>query len=194
MRGLAKRVMAGVCALCLVAAGMAAVAWARDFKDVSFPDQCVIAGKTCPLVGIGVRKKFFFTIYYGALYMAQPSHDARQVVAAQQPKRIIMHVIYHEISPSKWVDGWKDGFAITAPHPGSQLQGKIMAFLNCFDEPVRKGERVVITYVPERGTVVEIKGKTKATIAGSDFMIALWSIWFGEEPVSQALMEGMLGK
>jgi hypothetical protein len=180
----------------LVAAGLmlADRAVARDFKGVRFPDEMAINGQTCYLNGIGVRKKFFFSIYYGGLYLPTPSHDPAQVMAMDSPKGILLHVVYKEVGSEKWVDGWKEGFAVTAPQPSPELAKRIDAFLKCFDEPIRSGERILLTYDPATGTEVKIKGKMKATIPGRDFMTALWGIWLGKKPASESLMDGMLGR
>ena len=47
---------------------------------------------------------------------------------------------------------------------------------------------VKITYLPGQGTVLEIKGEKKPIIHGSDFMKALYTIWFG--PKSRFKGEG----
>lgn len=167
---------------------------ARDFKGVPFAEDSVIQGRTCQLNGIGVRKKFLFDIYYAGLYLPQPSQDPAKVLALDGPKRVLMHVVYKEVAADKWVEGWKEGFALTAPQPNADLAARIDKFLACFDQPVQRGERVQITYAPDQGTEVMIKDKVKATIPGRDFMTALWGIWFGGQPVSEALMNGMLGR
>lgn len=169
-------------------------ALALDFKGVTFPDEAVIQGQTCRLMGVGIRKKFFFSIYYGGLYLASPTHDAEQVVALDSPKRVLLHVVYKEVGADKWVEGWREGFANTAPQPGPELASRIETFLACFDQPIKSGERVQVTYEPRTGTQVMIRGKVKATIPGRDFMTALWGIWFGKNPASESLMNGMLGK
>lgn len=168
--------------------------FARDFKGVSFPDEVKIGGETCKLVGIGVRKKFFFTIYYGALYLKQPTSERTEVVESDQPKEVLLHVIYKEVGADKWVEGWKEGFAANVPNPGPELQKKITRFVDCFNEPVKSGETVKVSYLPGTGTEVSIKGEKKALIPGHDFMAALWSIWFGRHPASDSLMKGMLGE
>ncbi|PIU31893.1 MAG: hypothetical protein COT06_05650 [Syntrophobacteraceae bacterium CG07_land_8_20_14_0_80_61_8] len=167
---------------------------ARDFKGVSFADESLIQGRTCRLNGVGVRKKFLFDIYYAGLYLPEPTQDPGKVPALDGPKRVLMHVVYKEVTADKWVEGWKEGFAVTAPRPNADLAARIEKFLACFDQPVKSGERVQITYVPNQGTEVMIKDKVKATIPGRDFMTALWSIWFGNKPASETLMNGMLGR
>ena len=51
-----------------------------------------------------------------------------------------------------------------------------------------------MTYVPNTGTVLTVKGKDKLTIPGLPFAKALFGIWLGANPPSTALRDGMLGK
>lgn len=168
--------------------------FAREFKGVDFPNEVKIGEESCKLVGIGVRKKFFITVYYGGLYLKEPAKDRQQVIESDQPKEVLLHVIYREVSADKWIEGWKEGFANNVDNPSPELQKKIKRFLDCFNEPVKSGETVQASYLPGRGTEVTIKGEQKALIPGHDFMAALWSIWFGKHPASDSLMEGMLGE
>ncbi|HBZ54551.1 MAG TPA: hypothetical protein DEO88_04020 [Syntrophobacteraceae bacterium] len=173
---------------------MNTVSLAKEFSGVNFADQVTIGQQTCKLVGVGMRKKFVVDVYCGALYMTQPTQDPQQVIAAEQPKRVLLHVVYKQVEPHQWVEGWQEGFAKNTPSPDAALKDKIDQFLKCFTETVKKGQEVQITYVPDKGTEVMVNQQVKATILGSDFMKALWSIWFGKQPASESLMKGMLGK
>ena len=83
---------------------------------------------------------------------------------------------------------------MNTPGPAPDLKARMDQFMKFFDQPVMKGERVTITYVPDKGTEVAIKGQVRGTIPGADFMAALWSIWFGAQPASEDLKKGMLGQ
>ena len=47
--------------------------------------------------------------------------------------------------------------------------------------------------MPGTSTTVTVRGKKKGTIAGEDFMRALWAIYLGSAPPNKALKRGMLG-
>lgn len=170
------------------------VADAKEFKGVTFPDTLTIGNEVCTLNGIGIRKKFMVEGYYAALYLKTPSKNAKEVITSDQPKAVLIRVVYKEIPAEKWQEGWKEGFAITAPTAEGELKKLIDQFIYLFNEPIKKGEQVLISYDPTRGTEVVIKGKSKAILPGKDFMKALWSIWFGDKPASGELKSGMLGE
>ncbi len=167
---------------------------AKDFKGVTFPDSIKIGNETCVLNGIGIRKKMMLEGYYAGLYLKTPTKDAKTVISADEPKAVLIHVVYKEIPADKWQEGWKEGFAATAPAAGGELKKLIDQFISLFNEPIKKGEQVLISYDPAKGTEVIIKGKSKAVLPGKDFMMALWGIWFGEKPASAELKAGMLGE
>lgn len=171
-----------------------AVSHTKEFSGVNFADEVTIGQQPCKLVGVGMRKKLVVGVYCGALYMREPTQDPQQVIAAEQPKRVLLHVVYKQVEPNQWVEGWQEGFKKNTPNPDAALKGKIEQFMQCFTEPVRKGQEVQVTYLPDQGTEVMVNKQVKATITGSEFMKALWSIWFGKEPASESLMKGMLGK
>ena len=58
---------------------------------------------------------------------------------------------------------------------------------------VEKGDEIVLTYVPGKGTVVSAKNAEKGVIEGKDFADALFSVWLGAEPVQADLKTALLG-
>ncbi len=72
-----------------------------------------------------------------------------------------------------------------------RLQPRIDAF-NAMFSTVKKGERIILDYIPGKGTVVTIAGEEKGTIEGKDFNDALLLIWLGEKPVNKKLKEMLL--
>lgn len=181
----------GVVGCLFLSAGFAG---ARTFNGVSFPDQVTVGDKPCHLMGIGIRSKFFVDVYYGASYLHQPTRDPVQVVQSEQPKRVVLHVVYKQVDADKWAEGWQDGFSKNTPDADPTLKEKMRKFIALFNEPLKKGEVVQIDYVPGTGTVVKIKERTAEAIPGRDFMEALWRVWFGKEPPTESLKAEMLGK
>jgi len=166
----------------------------KTLKGVTLPDTVTIAGKTCPLVGLGLRKKFFFKIYVGGLYMEHPSHKPQIVIDDPGIKRVVMHFLYKEVSAKRMREAWTDGFKDNLGDAFDAMKPKIDQFNALFTEPVRRGDEVWVTYLPGKGIQVAINGKEKGTIPGQAFMKAVFSIWFGEIPADSHLKWGMLGE
>ena len=58
---------------------------------------------------------------------------------------------------------------------------------------VKKGDVVLLDYLPGAGTRVTVRGEDKGTIPGEDFNRALLRIWLGESPADASLKKAMLG-
>jgi hypothetical protein len=167
---------------------------ALTVKGVSFPDAVVVGGRECRLVGVGVRTKIVISVYLGALYLATTPADAGAAIAADEPKRIVMHFVHSKVGAEAIREAWRDGFAGNSAATLPQLRERLERFSGWFDADLLKGEQVVLTYLPGQGTEVMLKGSVRGTIEGADFMRALWSVWLGEKPADGGLKKGMLGK
>lgn len=168
--------------------------WSREVMGVNFPEALEIQGTQCKLQGVGVRKKLIINVYLGALYLTKPSRNASEVVSSDQTKRIVMHFLYKEVKANQLIEAWNEGFTKNSGNAMQLLKDKIELFNGYFTEPIKKGETIVLTYVPGKGTEVIIKNNVKGVIEGKDFMEALFYIWFGSYPPSKGLKEGMLGQ
>jgi len=166
----------------------------REVKGVNFPETTSIDGTTCTLNGVGLRKKVIISIYLGGLYLEKPTNDTAEIIASEQVKQVYLNFLYKEVSSDQLIDAWNEGFEKNSPDKVSGLKDKIGRFNGYFSESIMKGETMVFTYRPGKGTEVAIKGTTMGTIEGKDFMEALFSIWFGPSPPSKGLKKGMLGK
>jgi hypothetical protein len=141
---------------------------------------------------MGVRKKLFIKVYVGGLYLATPSHDAAAIIAADEPKRVVMHFLYGKVGKEKLIEAWREGFAANSAAELPALQARLDEFCALWPD-MKSGEESVITYLPGTGTTVEIKGAKAGVIPGSDFARALFAVWLGGKPADEGLKAGMLG-
>lgn len=144
------------------------------------------------LNGAGVREKFFFDIYVAELYMENPSRSAAAVVQDSGHKRVVMHFLYDEVAKEKLVDAWNEGFrGNSRAEEVIKLGSRIKQFNEMFVD-VKKGDTIVLDFIPGRGTAVTVANQEKGVIPGKDFNDALLRIWLGEEPVDDGLKEKLL--
>ncbi len=149
--------------------------------------------QTLILNGTGLRTKFIFDIYIGALYLPTKTSDAKHVINGPEAKRISMNFLYDKVESKKMTDGWSDGFSEAVDDASFKaLQPQIKQFNSYFPDIV-KGDVVVIDFIPETGTSVTINNVEKGIVAGDDFQKALLAIWFGDSPPNEELKDGMLG-
>lgn len=167
---------------------------AMEIAGVSVPDSIKTDdGVTLSLNGAGIRTKLFFDIYIAQLYLEKPATETKDVLAADNHKRVIMHFLYEKVEKAKVVEVWNEGFlSNTNPEQLAELKGRINQFNAMFTD-VKKDDVVILDYVPGSGTKVIVAGAEKGVIQGKDFNDALLSIWLGESPISKDLKAKLLG-
>ncbi|MFN3413913.1 MAG: chalcone isomerase family protein [Thermoanaerobaculum sp.] len=178
--------------LVLASLGVGTSLAAGELAGVTMPERKTVNGQVLQLNGMGLRKKAVFKVYVGALYLTQKSSDPAAILAADQPREMIMHFL-RDVGKDRLVEAWKEGFAGNAPAAQAKLVKEIERFLG-FWRDVKEGEQVTLTYLPGKGTTVSFAGKEVGTIEGKEFADALLSVWLGPKPPSGDLKAGLLGK
>jgi hypothetical protein len=179
-----KPVVALVCACALSIPLVAAT-----LAGVTMPDTATVDNQTLVLNGLGLRTKLFVKVYVGGLYLEKKTSDAAAVIQADSPKRVVLQFLY-DPSREQMADSFKDGFENNAP---GKFKAEVAQWLAA-QEAMKKGDQLVATYVPGKGTTLTIKGNDKLTVSGLPFAQAVFSVWFGRKPPTSDLKNGMLGK
>jgi long-chain acyl-CoA synthetase len=185
-----KKVLLGmaVCLLCMPA-------MALEVAGVKLSDTAQIGSQTLVLNGAGIRTKWFFNAYVGALYLPQKQMAADMVIADEHPQRIAMHML-RDLPSKKLYGAFNE--AIQANHDGAELKAmkaqlKLMA--DIFNEigEAKQGDVITLDYQPAAGTRISLNGKVYGNIAGAAFKRALLKIWLGNKPAQDDLKKAMLG-
>lgn len=170
---------------------------ALEIEGVKVPDtaQVVAGGAALPLNGAGVRTRFFFRVYVGALYLGEKTKAAQAAISQSGAKRVALHIL-RELTAAQLSDALEDG--LKNNHDAAQLaklDSRTKELRALFDsaKAVKPGDVILIDYLPGSGTRVTFNGDVKGTIAGEDFNRALLRIWLGESPADSDLKQGMLG-
>lgn len=165
-----------------------------ELADVTIPDRVTASdGTELDLNGAGVRRKYLFPIYVGALYLTSRVDDADSALSLDGPKRMDMHFVHSEVERDKIIAGWNKGFRNNHSDDAfSALEPQLRQFNQWFTD-ARTGDHIVLEYLPDRGTQVVINGSAKGKIAGTDFYRALLRVWLGDEPVTDDLKADLLG-
>lgn len=170
-------------------------AHALELAGVKLLDQAQVGNVNLQLNGAGIRTRFFFKIYVGALYLPQKQTSGEAIIADQHEHRMALHIL-HGLSSEKLFNAFNE--AIEANHSAAELavldvQLKQMARI--FDEvrEVKPGDVITLDYLPASGTQISVNGLARGTIAGMAFNRALLKIWLGNKPVQEDLKKGLLG-
>jgi hypothetical protein len=164
---------------------------AKEVAGVNVPESTTVEGKTLHLNGAGLRKKVVFKVYVGGLYVETPSKDAATLTSSDQVKRMQLSVL-RSLSSQQVNEAIEEGFEKNSKAQLAALKPRL-AKLATMIPNVEKGDEILLTYVPGKGTVVSAKGAEKGVIEGKDFADALFAVWLGPNPVQEDLKKALLG-
>lgn len=156
-------------------------------ETVTFESQKLIYN------GAGVRKKAWFKLYSGGLYLVNKSSDAKDIMAADESMAIKLHITSRMISSSKMINAVNDGFENATNGNTAPIANEVEKFKGFFSDEINDGDIFDIVYIKDTGVIVYKNGAKKGTIAGLNFKKALFGIWLSEKPADKKLKKGMLG-
>lgn len=174
---------------------------AAELEGVKLPDNVRISDGGAELVlnGAGLRTRFMFRVYVGALYVQKKTSTANAVISDAGAKRVMMHML-RDVPADQFADALEDGLKNNnAVDALAKLDAQVKQLRAVFAEVkvAKTGDVILIDYlpsgVPGSGTRVTINGTVRSTIAGEDFNRALLRIWLGDNPADRDLKKGLLG-
>jgi hypothetical protein len=188
-----RKMILGMLTVCCLM--LAVPSSAVEIAKQTIPDQATIDGIDQPLVlnGAGIRYKFVFKIYIGALYLSEKNQDPAAIIASEGPKRILMYFLYDKVQKKDMDKAWKEGFEDNLDKQMLAKLGQRMDDFSALFTDAVEGDTIWIDNIPGSGTRVTINGTEKGVIPGDDFYPALIQIWIGKDPITTALKKQMLG-
>ena len=174
----------------LMASTLQPVALARELEGATLADTVKTGEKTLKLNGLGLRKKAMFKVYVGGLYLESPTKDANAILASDQAKAIRLYFL-RDLSKAQLVEAFQEGFEANAKDKAAQKAAfdKMLALV----PDVKTGSTLTFTYLPGKGTTLQVADKDLGVFEGKGFADAVFSIWLGSKPPSEDLKKGMLG-
>ncbi len=174
----------------ILAVSMLDTALAGELAGATLPDTLKSGDLTLKLNGLGLRKKSVFKVYVGGLYLESPSKDAGAILAADQAKAIRMHFL-RDLTKAQLVEALQSGFEGNAKDKTGQKAAfdKMLALI----PDVKEGDTVTFTYLPGKGTMLQVGNKELGAFGGKGFSDAVFSIFLGPKPPTEDLKKGMLG-
>jgi hypothetical protein len=167
---------------------------ALEVAGVNVADKARVGAGELVLNGAGIRTRAIFKVYVGALYLGEKKSAAAEVLAQKGAKRVALTML-RELSAQQLNEAFENG--IQANHSAAEvdaLKPRIAELLSLFTD-AKKGDVILLDFLPESGTVVSVNGAARGKpIAGEDFYRALLRIWLGDKPVDGDLKKGMLGQ
>jgi len=169
------------------------VSSAASLAGVNLEDKVSVNGQNLVLNGLGLRKKFFIKVYVGGLYLTAKSSNPATILATDAPRRMVMSFLY-SVSKDQMCEAWEEVLEANTPHASAEVKNAFKTLCSWM-EPIPKGNRLVLTYVPGSGTTVEVNGKLKGTLPGKATADAIVSTWIGPKPaMGDDFKNAVLGK
>ena len=191
MKSSVVKTLAGAAVLVmLTASAHYTAAAAAQLEGATLADTLKAGDKTLKLNGLGLRKKAVFKVYVGGLYLESPSKNAAVILASDQAKAIRLHFL-RDLKKGQLVEAFQEGFEANARDKATQKAAfdKMLALV----PDVKEGSTMTFTYVPGKGTTLQVADKELGVFEGKGFADAVFSIWLGPKPPSEDLRKGMLG-
>lgn len=176
--------------LSLLSMLVGAPAWAGSLEGVKMPDKVKVGDQELVLNGMGLREKFFVNVYVGGLYLPSKTKSGKDAIEQDVTKRIVMHFV-HDVEKAKLIETLKESIKKS---PDSKTALAKFDQMAGWMKDVKEGDEIILDYVPGKGTTFSLNGKANGTIEGVDFMRAIWGVFLGDNPASDDLKKGMLGK
>jgi hypothetical protein len=162
--------------------------------EVTLPNTMLSGKELLTLNGGGIREKFWMDMYVGGLYLLKKNKNAEEIVNANSAMGIKLHIVSKLISSKRMTDAVDEGFEKSTGGKTAQFKEKIEQFKNAFSEEIKVGDVFDIIYSPDDGISIFKNNKLKNQISGFDFKKAVFGIWLGNEPPTEELKKGMLGR
>jgi hypothetical protein len=164
----------------------------QTIGGVSVPAKVSVDGTNLVFNGGGIRVKYTFNLYVGALYIKRPSMDANKIINDDLTMAIHLNIISDKVTRDKFLETVNEGFK-TASH-GKATEAQKNTLKGFFSDAFKKGDKIRLEYVTGAGLKVYKNNVYKGVVPGLEFKKALFSIWLGTKPADAALKNKMLGK
>lgn len=165
-----------------------------EIGGATLPNTLEYGSEKMTLNGAGVRTKFWMDMYAGGLYLQSKSSNAAEIMQADKPMAIRLHIVSKMITSKRMIDAVNEGFENATNGKTASISSEIAKFKSFFDEQINKEDVFDIVYLPKDGVTVYKNGNKSGNIKGMEFKRALFGIWLSDNPADDGLKSGMLGK
>ena len=156
------------------------------------------ASHTLTVTGIGLREKTFMkvNVYVIVSYLIEGTKlegdQGLALVNLDAPKMIKMDLV-RSFSREKLCNAFKDVIEENYEDQ-SAFASEMEAFLAYYTADAQEGDELIFTYLPGKGLKTVLNGEKKGVITNFEFVKALWTVWFGEDPASDGLKKDLLAQ
>jgi hypothetical protein len=179
---------------------LAPAAQAVRYQGQDFVDTLQLGGKHLVLSGIGERAAYGFHGYSAALYMTKKAETPEDVYAVTGPKRMELRITLplKSIPAQEFIKAIEKGVGRNCTEAEQAALGDRVKRLNAnlaLMDSVKKGDLILIDFVPEQGTTLVLNGKQYGdAVPGADLFTAFLKVFLGAKVSDERLKAGLLGQ
>ena len=165
---------------------------AASLAGVNMPNNITIQNETLILNGLGLREKYWVDVYVAGLYLPQKMNNGDNVIKADIKKRIQVEFIYSSVPQAKMIAVLEENIA-NNPQFSAETVASIRK-CGSWMQDFTSGDVVMFDYTPTTATTtIYINGATRGSIQSKEFMEAIFAMYVGKYPATEALKQGLLG-
>lgn len=169
-------------------------AMAAQVGGVEVAPQVQYGGKTMVLNGAGLRKKFFFQLYVGSLYLTAKSADANAIINNDAPVHMRLEITSGQVSAEKMKAATLEGFQKVTGGNMAAIQADVDKLLAAIGQGKGEGDIYEFSNVPGSGLHFLLNSKRLEVLTNPALKKALFSIWLSDKAVDATLRNNLLGK
>ena len=163
---------------------------AAQIEGVSFREQVQIGRTHLVLNNVALmRYQYVIKAMVAGLYLGEGVKP--QDTLSDVPKRLEIHYFW-DLAAKDIVDASEKLLEQNVPASRLKAIRDQIAQMNSLYENVKAGDTYTLTYIPGVGTELALNGKKKGMVAGADFALAYFTIWFGKKPMDIAMRDELL--
>jgi hypothetical protein len=172
--------------------GPAAPACARAIAGLHFADTLHVQEARFTLSGVASYKKFGFPVLVAALWLAHAERDPDKILIEDMPRRYVTH-FQRGVSSRRVCRAWNEGLDANSPGASGEVKQQFQT-LCLWIHDFRAGDEIAVTYLPGRGSIVELDGTRVGEIPGKGFADAYFACALGPRPsLGKGFKKALLG-
>jgi hypothetical protein len=171
---------------------MTPAAHARPVSGVEWPDSIRVERVLFQLNGVAVYRKLGFRVLIAGLWLEHRGRDAAEILRNDTPRRYVTHFA-HGVTSKRICSAWRDGLEANSPNASPEVREQFRALCGWIHD-FHPGEEIAVTYVPGRGSLVDVGGVRVGVIPGKAFSDAYFACALGPRPsLGSRFKSGLLG-
>lgn len=153
---------------------------ARSVAGVAMPESVRVEGGLLRLNGMALYRKVGFPVLVAGLYLTGPESRPARILESDSPRRYVTHFL-RRVGSKRVCDAWRKGLAENTPGASAEVRAQFRTLCRWIRD-FRAGGEITVTYLPARGSLIDLGGRQVGVIPGKAFADAYFALVLGPKP------------